>query len=99
MLIHSLEDDTGIHCVDVAEDENGTFTFKVFRKDPEDQGRWTLVADFSKTVHASEADAFEAAGEKIPWVADVISKRLKQAKTRMEGQPDTAESSTEGGKR
>ena len=77
MVIHSIEDDTGIHCVDVAEDTNGTFTFKVFRRDPEDQGRWTLVADFSKTVYASEAAAFDAAGEKIPWVTDIIAKRFK----------------------
>ena len=77
MIIHSIEDETGIHCVDVARDANGTFTFKVFRRDPEDQGRWTLVADFSKTAYASEADAFDAAGEKIPWVKDTILKRLK----------------------
>jgi hypothetical protein len=78
MVIHSIEDETGIHCVDVARDTNGTFTFKVFRRDPEDEGRWTLVGDYSKTVYATETDALAAAGGKIPWMKDIILKRFKQ---------------------
>ena len=79
MVIHSIEDETGTHCVDVARDTNGTFTFKVFRRDPEDEGRWTLVADYSKTVYATETDALDAAGGKIPWMKDIIQKRFKQS--------------------
>ena len=77
MVIHSIEDETGAHCVDVALDDNGTFTFKVFRKDPEDQGRWTLVADYSKTTYATEAEALTAAGGTIPWVKDALNLRGK----------------------
>ena len=77
MVIHSIEDETGIHCVDVIRDTNGTFTFKVFRRDLEDEGRWTLVADYSKTVYATETDALDAAGSKIPWMKDIILKRFK----------------------
>ena len=78
MVIHSIEDEAGIHCVDVAQQANGRFTFKVFRRDPEDQGRWTLVADYSKTAYASETEAFEAAAGKIPWVKDLLLKRFKK---------------------
>jgi hypothetical protein len=79
MVIHSIEDETGIHCVDVVRDTNGTFTFKVFRRDPEDEGRWTLVTDYSKTVYAIETDALDAASGKIPWIKDIILKRFKQS--------------------
>ncbi|QRX81911.1 hypothetical protein [Glaciimonas sp. PAMC28666] len=77
MVIDSIEDETGIHCVDLAQDANGAFSFKVFRKDPEDQGRWTLVADYSHTIYATEAEVLEAAAGKIPWLKDAIPKRRK----------------------
>ncbi|MDY7548987.1 hypothetical protein RGU75_22495 [Glaciimonas sp. CA11.2] len=79
MVIHSIEDETGVHCVDVALDDNGTFTFKVFRKDPEDQGRWTLVADYAKTTYATEAEALAVAGGTRPWVKDVLNLRGKDS--------------------
>lgn len=68
MPIHSIEDDSGLHCVDFIDDEQGAFRFKVFRKDPEDEGKWTLVADYSKTVFASKAEAMSAAAARIPWL-------------------------------
>ena len=68
MPIHSIEDDSGMHCVDFIEDAHGAVCFKVFRKDPEDAGRWSLVADYSKTVFADEAQALAAAAARIPWL-------------------------------
>lgn len=76
MVIHSIEDETGIHCVDIAQQDDGTFTFKAFRKDPEDQGRWTLTADYSITAYATEAAALDAACVEVPWLEQAISGRL-----------------------
>lgn len=69
-VIRSIEDDTGYHCVDFALGADGAYTFKVFRKDPEDEGKWTLVSDYSNTAYATEQLALAAAGEKIPWVKE-----------------------------
>ena len=79
MVIHSIEDDTGMHCVDVALNDDGSYTVKVFRKDPEDGGRWTLTADYSKTAYVTEAEAFAAASAKVPWVQGALSKRPRQS--------------------
>lgn len=76
-VILSIEDETGMHCVDIARHADNTFTFKVFRKDPEDEGKWTLVADYSKTSYGSEDEARQAVCEKLPWVAEQLRQQRK----------------------
>ncbi|WP_050477171.1 hypothetical protein [Herbaspirillum rhizosphaerae] len=73
-VIHSIEDDSGMHCVDIAQHADDVFTFKVFRKDPEDEGKWTLVSDYSKTAYESEQDALQAVCDKLPWVKEQLSR-------------------------
>lgn len=68
MIIRSVEDQTKAYCIDFIEDEaDGTFTFKLFRKEPEDYGRWSLTADYSKTKYVELAQAMEAAKATVPW--------------------------------
>jgi len=67
-VTRSIEDDTGIYCVDIARHADGAFGFKEYRRDPEDEGRWTLIADYSHTRYGTEDDAMQAAGGKIPWL-------------------------------
>src|SRR5450830_1923574 len=75
MPIHSIEDDSGLHCVDFIDDEQAGVRFKVFRKDVEDEGKWMLVADYSNTVFASKAEALNAAAARIPWLREVLLQR------------------------
>ena len=72
MTIKSIEDESGMNCVDVSSNPDGRFTFKVFRKDPEDQGRWSLVGDYSGLQFDTEAHAFSAAAARIPWLAELF---------------------------
>jgi hypothetical protein len=68
MIIHSVEDQTGAYCIDFIEDEaDGTFAFRLFRKEPEDYGRWSLTADYSKTKYAELSQAMAAAKVIVPW--------------------------------
>jgi hypothetical protein len=69
MTIKSIEDESGMNCVDLSSNPDGTYTFKVFRKDPEDQGRWTLVGDYSGLRFDTEAQVLAAAAARIPWLA------------------------------
>jgi hypothetical protein len=68
IVVRSIEDDTGVYCVDIARHADGGFHFKEYRRDPEDEGRWTLIADYSHTSYATEADAIRAASDEIPWL-------------------------------
>lgn len=70
-----------MNCVDVITSPDGQFTFKVFRKDPEDQGRWSLVADYSGLQFTTEEEVFRAAAVKVPWLAELLALlEVKQGK-------------------
>jgi hypothetical protein len=55
-------------CIDIVGDGSGRFTVKEFRRDPEDGGRWTLVADHSAISYGSEAEAIAAMRRELPWL-------------------------------
>ena len=66
-VVVSIEDEEGARCVDVFVRRDGTFGFKEFRRDPEDGGRWFLVADYSGKSYGSKDEALRAAASTITW--------------------------------
>lgn len=66
--ILSLEDREGLRCIDVVE-AGGSYGFKEFRRDPEDGGRWSIVADYSDRRYDSREDALAAAARAVGWLA------------------------------
>jgi hypothetical protein len=66
-VISSLEDIHGSRCVDILVRDDGSFTFKEFRRDPEDAGRWTLVSDYSQSGFPTRDAALAAAAAALPW--------------------------------
>lgn len=68
-VILSLEDVHGERCADIVADADGTFRLKVYRRDAEDGGRWTLVADYGATRYRSLEEARIAARARLPWLA------------------------------
>jgi hypothetical protein len=73
-LIDSIEDPTGCHCVDLIFLADDAFTFKTYRRDPEDSGRWTLTGDFSRTSYGSADAALRAASGVVPWLKPALSR-------------------------
>jgi hypothetical protein len=73
--ILSLEDDDGLRCVDIIQTDNGTFTFKEFRKDVEDPGRWYLVYDYSSKCYISKAETIAAAAASTPWLKGQLDRK------------------------
>jgi hypothetical protein len=72
--ILSLEDDDGLRCVDINLAGSGTFTFKEFRKDVEDPGRWYLVRDYSDKSFNSKDDAIAAAAASTSWLREKLGR-------------------------
>jgi hypothetical protein len=68
-VVKSLEDADGFRCVDILERPDGTFSFKEFRRDPEDAGRWTLLGDYSHHSYATKDDALRAAATNRVWLS------------------------------
>src|SRR2546430_17180696 len=71
-LFRSLEDADGFRCVDILERPDGTFSFKEFRRDPEDAGRWTLLGDYSQHSYPTKDDALRAAATNLGWFSASI---------------------------
>lgn len=69
-VIRSLHNDKVDRCVDVVEHEDGTFGFKEFRRDPEDQGGWTLVGYNPQRFYSTEEEAIAAAKAAVAWLRD-----------------------------
>ena len=64
--IASFEDATGLKCVDLIQTEDNFFTFKTFRRDPEDQTGWFpsgVVGD----LYSSKNEAILAAEAAVDW--------------------------------
>ncbi len=67
VVFKSIENQEHDRCVDLFMRPDCTFGFEEFRRDVEDEGRWTPVSYFSGTVFSSEQDAVLAAKGAIRW--------------------------------
>ena len=68
VVFRSIEDASHERCVDLFERPDGTFGFEEFRRDFEDQGRWTAVQYYSGKSYASRELAREAALTTVAWL-------------------------------
>ena len=64
--IASFEDATGLKCVDLIQTEDNIFTFKTFRRDPEDPSGWFQYG-VEGQLYATKEEALEAAKKVIEW--------------------------------
>ena len=69
VVFKSIEDAFHERCVDLFERPDGTFGFEEFRRDFEDQGRWTAVQYYSGKSYASQEAAWAAATAAVAWLA------------------------------
>lgn len=66
-VVASFEDAEGVHCVDVFVRDDRTYGFRECRRDPEDQGRWTVVGDYAGLRYPTRDEALAAAADAIAW--------------------------------
>ena len=66
--LESIEDPHGTHCVDVFVRPDGSFGFELFRRDPEDQGRWTMLGLYQAARFTTHDDARAAARKAVSWL-------------------------------
>jgi len=69
-VVTSLHNDDVDRCVDIVTHADGSFGFKEFRRDPEDAGRWTLIAFNPRARYASAAEAITAARTAVAWLRE-----------------------------
>ena len=69
-VVVSLHNDAVDRCVDIVANDDGTFGFKEFRRDPEDRGGWTLVSYNARAIFATKDEAIAAAKASVAWLGD-----------------------------
>ena len=64
----SFVDETGFLCVDIILLENGKFSFKSYRRDPEDNAGWFSIEAQSASQFFTEDEAIQRAKVKYDWM-------------------------------
>ena len=67
-VVKSFNDINGILCVDILSNKEGKFSFKSFRRDPEDNSGWFPYGPESCFSYNSSQEAEEAAILIVPWM-------------------------------
>ena len=75
LVFDSVENDEHDRCVDLFRRPDGSFGFELFRRDVEDEGRWTPVAYYAGGTYASHEAAVTAAMAAVVWLAEAVGKR------------------------
>jgi hypothetical protein len=70
--IASIPDADGLRCVDILLHADGRFSFREFRRDPEDTGRWTLTKDYADRIFVTREEAMRAACLTIAWLDAIM---------------------------
>ena len=67
-VVSSFEDETGFLCVDIVLLENSKFSYKVYRRDPEDNSGWFLIGEHSQIQFINEDEAIQEAKMIYAWI-------------------------------
>ncbi len=67
-VIISINDPSGIFCVDIIKNIKGKFSFKSFRCDLEDNSGWYPFGPESGFIYNSAIEAKKNASKIIPWI-------------------------------
>lgn len=70
-VITSIHNEQVDRCVDIFLHENGSWGFKEFRRDIEDQGSWFAVSHYEGGNFASHEEAELAARQSVAWLRDL----------------------------
>jgi hypothetical protein len=75
VVFDSVENDEHDRCVDLFYRPDGSFGFEAFRRDVEDEGRWTPVTYHSGMSYASREAATTAAVAAVVWLEAALRRR------------------------
>ena len=72
VVVHSVNNDHADRCVDFLRHPDGSFGFKEYRRDPEDQGAWFVTAYDDTGVYGSYELALAAAWRRVGWLSAAL---------------------------
>lgn len=70
LVLHSVNNPDGSHCVDLFRRPDGSFGFEEYRRDAEDGRGWFPIGGHKEMRWDSEVAAWTAALEKVIWLGE-----------------------------
>ena len=74
LVVRSVDNEYADRCVDFIQRADGSFVYKEFRRDPEDQGAWFLTSFDAGATFARYEDALAAALGKVAWLSVAVAR-------------------------
>ena len=68
IVVLSLNDISGMFCVDIIRNDDGKFSFKSFRRDLEENSGWYSFGPESEFIYNSVEEAKMKAGVLVKWI-------------------------------
>ena len=68
IVVLSLNDISGMFCIDIIRNDEGKFSFKSFRRDLEENSGWYSFCPESEFIYSSVEEAKMKAGELVKWI-------------------------------
>jgi hypothetical protein len=73
-VVNSVNNEFANRCVDFFVRFDGRFGYKEFRRDPEDQGAWFIIAFDESRLFARYEDALESAKARVAWLSEAVER-------------------------
>jgi len=67
-VLRSIESQDGYYCVDFFVRPDGSYGFEEFRRDHEDNGKWTRLNRYSSLLYETREAAEAEARNSVPWL-------------------------------
>lgn len=72
-VVTTVHSEDAHRCVKILREPGGAFSYREFRRDPEDAGGWTMVRD-NGGAFATQQQALAAARAEFAWLPETQSK-------------------------
>jgi len=69
-VVSTLDDDSGMHCVDIVKTADGQFSYVEYARDADDPDAWHSREDADAPLFRTEYAAYMAATKACPWLLD-----------------------------
>jgi hypothetical protein len=73
-IVNSVNNESANRCVDFFVRADGTFGYKEFRREPEDQGAWFIIAFDESRSFARYDDALELANARVASLSKAVER-------------------------
>jgi hypothetical protein len=74
LVLNSVNNEHADRCVDFIVRADGSYGYKQYRRDVEDNGAWFVIASFDDDVFVRYEDAVDSAVKNVAWLSEAMER-------------------------